>query len=198
MGRWKLGEDMPRAGWGGGGCSWAPGSQGTWTHSRLWVLLSRWGPWKNHRVRNEMRVGIAVPSEGLGSSAGVGQGTVEGVPGPSALLLLADSGICRRILHVLYTDCIRQCSGPLYVVLAQLPSPLPSALFPRLVGGCGDIAESPGEGGDWLIWAFFHFSPCLSSPLSVPVSLLPSRTAWCCWLWATLSTGRCESGHCLR
>ncbi|KAB1254999.1 SID1 transmembrane family member 2 [Camelus dromedarius] len=26
-----------------------------------------------------------------------------------------DSGICRRILHVLYTDCIRQCSGPLYV-----------------------------------------------------------------------------------
>lgn len=27
-----------------------------------------------------------------------------------------DSGIPRRILHVLYTDCIRQCSGPLYVV----------------------------------------------------------------------------------
>uniref|UniRef100_A0A2I3GV37 SID1 transmembrane family member 2 n=1 Tax=Nomascus leucogenys TaxID=61853 RepID=A0A2I3GV37_NOMLE len=26
-----------------------------------------------------------------------------------------DSGIFRRILHVLYTDCIRQCSGPLYV-----------------------------------------------------------------------------------
>ncbi|XP_066495404.1 SID1 transmembrane family member 2 isoform X2 [Tiliqua scincoides] len=26
-----------------------------------------------------------------------------------------DSGIPRRILHVLYTDCIRQCSGPLYV-----------------------------------------------------------------------------------
>ncbi|XP_031199954.1 SID1 transmembrane family member 2 isoform X7 [Mastomys coucha] len=25
-----------------------------------------------------------------------------------------DSGIFRRILHVLYTDCIRQCSGPLY------------------------------------------------------------------------------------
>uniref|UniRef100_A0A452T6P0 SID1 transmembrane family member 2 n=1 Tax=Ursus maritimus TaxID=29073 RepID=A0A452T6P0_URSMA len=32
-----------------------------------------------------------------------------------------DSGICRRIIHVLYTDCIRQCSGPLYVVPAQLP-----------------------------------------------------------------------------
>ncbi|XP_028564652.2 SID1 transmembrane family member 2 isoform X3 [Podarcis muralis] len=26
-----------------------------------------------------------------------------------------DSGIPRRILHVLYTDCIRQCSGPMYV-----------------------------------------------------------------------------------
>uniref|UniRef100_A0A7N4P555 SID1 transmembrane family member 2 n=1 Tax=Sarcophilus harrisii TaxID=9305 RepID=A0A7N4P555_SARHA len=26
-----------------------------------------------------------------------------------------DSGIFRRILHVVYTDCIRQCSGPLYV-----------------------------------------------------------------------------------
>ncbi|XP_004856711.1 SID1 transmembrane family member 2 isoform X5 [Heterocephalus glaber] len=26
-----------------------------------------------------------------------------------------DWGIFRRILHVLYTDCIRQCSGPLYV-----------------------------------------------------------------------------------
>ncbi|XP_045694017.1 SID1 transmembrane family member 2 isoform X3 [Phyllostomus hastatus] len=25
-----------------------------------------------------------------------------------------DSGVGRRILHVLYTDCIRQCSGPLY------------------------------------------------------------------------------------
>ncbi|NXN14341.1 SIDT2 protein, partial [Indicator maculatus] len=26
-----------------------------------------------------------------------------------------DSGILRRILHMLYTDCIRQCSGPMYV-----------------------------------------------------------------------------------
>ncbi|KAM8989439.1 SID1 transmembrane family member 2 isoform 2-T2 [Guaruba guarouba] len=26
-----------------------------------------------------------------------------------------DTGILRRILHVLYTDCIRQCSGPMYV-----------------------------------------------------------------------------------
>ncbi|XP_010007203.1 PREDICTED: SID1 transmembrane family member 2 [Chaetura pelagica] len=28
---------------------------------------------------------------------------------------LRDSGILRRILHVLYTDCVRQCSGPMYV-----------------------------------------------------------------------------------
>uniref|UniRef100_A0A8C3RZF0 SID1 transmembrane family member 2 n=1 Tax=Chelydra serpentina TaxID=8475 RepID=A0A8C3RZF0_CHESE len=27
-----------------------------------------------------------------------------------------DSGILRRIVHVLYTDCIHQCSGPMYVV----------------------------------------------------------------------------------
>ncbi|XP_030820697.1 SID1 transmembrane family member 2 isoform X2 [Camarhynchus parvulus] len=29
--------------------------------------------------------------------------------------LPTDSGILRRILHVLYTDCVRQCSGPMYV-----------------------------------------------------------------------------------
>lgn len=55
MGRWKLGEGMPGAGRGGG--SWAPRNEGlvasgTWTHCRLWVLPSSWGPWKNHRVRN--------------------------------------------------------------------------------------------------------------------------------------------------
>ncbi|KAM8902399.1 SID1 transmembrane family member 2 isoform 2-T4 [Spinachia spinachia] len=26
-----------------------------------------------------------------------------------------DSGILRRIVHVIYTDCIRQCSGPMYI-----------------------------------------------------------------------------------
>ncbi|XP_072211141.1 SID1 transmembrane family member 2 isoform X2 [Excalfactoria chinensis] len=26
-----------------------------------------------------------------------------------------DTGILRRILHVMYTDCVRQCSGPMYV-----------------------------------------------------------------------------------
>ncbi|XP_061072953.1 SID1 transmembrane family member 2 isoform X2 [Conger conger] len=26
-----------------------------------------------------------------------------------------DSGILRRVLHVIYTDCIRQCSGPMYI-----------------------------------------------------------------------------------
>ncbi|XP_058269818.1 SID1 transmembrane family member 2 isoform X2 [Hemibagrus wyckioides] len=26
-----------------------------------------------------------------------------------------DSGILRRILHMIYTDCIRQCSGPMYI-----------------------------------------------------------------------------------
>lgn len=26
-----------------------------------------------------------------------------------------DTGILRRILHVMYTDCVRQCSGPMYI-----------------------------------------------------------------------------------
>lgn len=71
-----------------------------------------------------MRVGVAVPSEGPGSShtARARVTRKEGTPGPRALSLLADSGICRRILHVLYTDCIRQCSGPLYVVPARPPA----------------------------------------------------------------------------
>ncbi|KAL2295737.1 LOW QUALITY PROTEIN: hypothetical protein Nmel_017258 [Mimus melanotis] len=34
-----------------------------------------------------------------------------------------DSGILRRILHVLYTDCVRQCSGPMYVVSAGTGAP---------------------------------------------------------------------------
>uniref|UniRef100_A0A673ZPU8 SID1 transmembrane family member 2 n=1 Tax=Salmo trutta TaxID=8032 RepID=A0A673ZPU8_SALTR len=28
-----------------------------------------------------------------------------------------DSGILRRIVYVIYTDCIRQCSGPMYIVI---------------------------------------------------------------------------------
>lgn len=28
----------------------------------------------------------------------------------------ADSGVLRRIGNVIYTDCIRQCSGPMYIV----------------------------------------------------------------------------------
>lgn len=37
--------------------------------------------------------------------------------------LPTDSGILRRILHVLYTDCVRQCSGPMYVVSAGTGAP---------------------------------------------------------------------------
>uniref|UniRef100_A0A673LKT7 SID1 transmembrane family member 2-like n=1 Tax=Sinocyclocheilus rhinocerous TaxID=307959 RepID=A0A673LKT7_9TELE len=31
------------------------------------------------------------------------------------ILLYCDSGILRRMLNVIYTDCIRQCSGPMYI-----------------------------------------------------------------------------------
>lgn len=116
--------------------------------SGTWVLPSCWGPWKNHRVSNLMRVGVAVPSEGLGSSqlarAGVDK---EGSSCPQALSPLADSGICRRILHVLYTDCIRQCSGPLYVVPPGLPA-LPHIYSLPSGGREGrGASQSPGEAG---------------------------------------------------
>lgn len=31
-------------------------------------------------------------------------------------VFVSDSGILRRMLYVIYTDCIRQCSGPMYIV----------------------------------------------------------------------------------
>ncbi|NWV68495.1 SIDT2 protein, partial [Malurus elegans] len=43
-----------------------------------------------------------------------GEGAVCGGPGVTSPVP-TDSGILRRILHVLYTDCVRQCSGPMYV-----------------------------------------------------------------------------------
>ncbi|NXL51070.1 SIDT2 protein, partial [Podilymbus podiceps] len=45
---------------------------------------------------------------------GMGLPRCGGCPG-TASSLPADSGILRRILHVLYTDCVRQCSGPMYL-----------------------------------------------------------------------------------
>ncbi|KAM9269467.1 SID1 transmembrane family member 2 isoform 1-T1 [Morus bassanus] len=48
------------------------------------------------------------------AASGAGGGRRGGAPWRD-LSSPADSGILRRILHVLYTDCIRQCSGPMYV-----------------------------------------------------------------------------------
>ncbi|KAF1417893.1 SID1 transmembrane family member 2, partial [Spheniscus humboldti] len=47
----------------------------------------------------------------VSAAGGWQRGGPPGVTSP----LSADSGILRRILHVLYTDCVRQCSGPMYV-----------------------------------------------------------------------------------
>ncbi|NXN69616.1 SIDT2 protein, partial [Himantopus himantopus] len=49
------------------------------------------------------------------AASGAGVGRHSGGPPGTTSLLPADSGILRRILHVLYTDCVRQCSGPMYV-----------------------------------------------------------------------------------
>ncbi|NXK94525.1 SIDT2 protein, partial [Formicarius rufipectus] len=54
--------------------------------------------------------------EGGGTLSEVGRGGSAWVSHPSVTSSLpTDSGILRRILHVLYTDCVRQCSGPMYV-----------------------------------------------------------------------------------
>lgn len=77
--------------------------------------------------------------------------------------LSADTGILRRILHVMYTDCVRQCSGPMYVVSDG-------------TGGEGTLlATSSGEG------------LCPFTPL-----VFLHRTEWCSWLWETSSTGPCK------
>lgn len=47
-----------------------------------------------------------------------------GVFSVSVSLSPPDSGTWRRIFHVLYTDCIRQCSGPMYMVSGR-SGPLP-------------------------------------------------------------------------
>lgn len=44
--------------------------------------------------------------------------------------LPTDSGILRRILHVLYTDCVRQCSGPMYVVSVGTMAPSSAETLP--------------------------------------------------------------------
>lgn len=106
MGRWKLGEGMPRAYEGVGNRGYLD-SQGTFDFS-LAGGVTGW----------ELRVLLVLSGLcSLKSLAPLNHGiSVLG-------LLIADSGIFRRILHVLYTDCIRQCSGPLYTVPAQLPIP---------------------------------------------------------------------------
>ncbi|KAK4809544.1 hypothetical protein QYF61_016976 [Mycteria americana] len=53
--------------------------------------------------------------EAGGAAASGAGGEQRGGPPGTTSPLSTDSGILRRILHVLYTDCVRQCSGPMYV-----------------------------------------------------------------------------------
>lgn len=116
MGRWKLGERVPGQGVGGlWGSALRRGLEGHWESRQAWAQLR---------------------PQALALCGEAGQARHASPP--------ADSGICRRILHVIYTDCVRQCSGPLYVVP---PQPRPSALF-------------PGE-------------PTTAPPVSLPVSPAP-------------------------
>ena len=70
---------------------------------------------------------------------------------------------------MLYTDCIRQCSGPLYVVPAQLPGPLLLYLHSSSSlhwGARGAQLRAQGWGGDPLT----GLPPLLSLSLSSRVS----------------------------
>lgn len=109
------------------------------------------GPGKSLGTEFNEALAQLCPREALGplSWHRPGAGT-KGCPCLSAPSLLIDSGICRRILHVLYTDCIRQCSGPLYVVPAQLPGPLLLYLHSSSSlhwGALGAQLRAQGRGG---------------------------------------------------
>ncbi|KAJ8780104.1 hypothetical protein J1605_011899 [Eschrichtius robustus] len=81
--------------------------------------MGRWklgGPGESLGTEFDEALAQLCPREALAPLSWRSPGAeTKGCPCLSAPSLLADSGICRRILHVLYTDCIRQCSGPLYV-----------------------------------------------------------------------------------
>lgn len=115
-----------------------------------------------------MRVGTAMPSEGLGFSAGMGQG-------------LGESGACaRQLCPFLQTQgsaaasstCSTQTASGSAVGPSTWYRPLPSppqllCFLSSLWGGGRGAVDSPGEGGQRLTWAFFHFSPSLSPRFSV-------------------------------
>lgn len=58
-------------------------------------------------------------------------------------LCVSDSGVLRRIVYVIYTDCIRQCSGPMYIVSNECKMLffgciyIKSATGQNLMGGLG-------------------------------------------------------------
>ena len=103
-----------------------------------------------------------------------------------------------RALHGLHSAVQRAslrgtCSapGPL-LCLRSFLQPGVGVGGAKLMGGVG--RGRAGRGGAGRLGPPAPFRRWSLSP----VSLLPSRTAWCCWSWATSSTGRCESSHHLR
>lgn len=117
MGRWKLGERAQSAG--------QPGSQERTTSSP--PASSQGAGWEC--LKSKIPKGVLVPV------------IVQSHPAPRELQhlpLSPDSGTWRRIFHVLYTDCIHHCSGPMYMVrgglalLLSLTAPGRIASFWRL------------------------------------------------------------------
>ncbi|XP_016370774.1 SID1 transmembrane family member 2-like [Sinocyclocheilus rhinocerous] len=92
------------------------------------------------------------------------------------ILLYCDSGILRRMLNVIYTDCIRQCSGPMYIdrmVLLVMGNIVNCcAAFPLAAYG---LIKRPNDFASYLLaiaicnlLLYFAFYIIMKVPLSWP------------------------------
>uniref|UniRef100_A0A4W5PUV8 SID1 transmembrane family member 2 n=1 Tax=Hucho hucho TaxID=62062 RepID=A0A4W5PUV8_9TELE len=60
-----------------------------------------------------------------------------------------DSGILRRIVYVIYTDCIRQCSGPMYIVSIHQGRTTAHSLKPRRAAY--GLLKTPNDFASYLL-----------------------------------------------
>ena len=120
-------------------------------------------------------------------------------------LWITDSGVFRRTLQIIYTDCITHCSGPMYIVSktqnrhVMFPVQL-NNLTVRELSLTLHIPvkyvikyyiESCGKPKCTLDYPWVHFEH------SVCVVFVYRRTGWCYLLWETLLTGPCKyTVHC--
>lgn len=143
MGRWKLGEGLPRAwGWGPRG----PGLTGDFG------ALSSHGDPEESLGTEFMRPWHSCASEGPGPPLLAQRSWDERVPGPLSTFRLGRLGICRRILHALYTTA----SGSAWPSRGTCPAsgPLLCLFFlpfgvgvggAKLIAGAGRVGRGGGR-----------------------------------------------------